>query len=305
MVAHAPGGRTVSPRRSQASVRRAADEELSLDGVEAAAQRVPAILRAAALLEILEAAEGEPVTLSELARRLELPKSSVANLAAALVATGFVRREGPGFALGRRLVELGGAYLSTVDQVQEFLMAAHRLPAASAETIQMSTLVGLEVVYLARHDGIQQLRLGTDVGHRFPANCTATGKAMLALLEPAELRRLLGDGPLPARTPRSITSVERLLAELERARRLGWAIDDEETTEGVVCLAVALPRRPEEEKYALSVTILKSRLDDAYREALIADLRQLASDLARPLEQVSRARQRNVVAFDPVAGRPA
>src|SRR5947209_1523122 len=80
----------------------------------------PAVTRAAAILDALAEQPAAATPLSDLARRLGLPKSSVANICAALVDAGLVRRAGAGFTLGRRLAELGGAYLATVDQVQEF-----------------------------------------------------------------------------------------------------------------------------------------------------------------------------------------
>ena len=83
----------------------------------------PAVSRAARILEVLAESNGEPVGPSELARRLGLPKSSIANICGALADAGLVRRISTGFALGRRLAELGGAYLASVDQVQEFYEA--------------------------------------------------------------------------------------------------------------------------------------------------------------------------------------
>jgi DNA-binding IclR family transcriptional regulator len=66
-------------------------------------------------------------------------------------------------------------------------------------------------------------------------------------------------------------------------------VDDEEANEGIVCLAVALPSSSGGELYGLSVTILKTRLDDYYRDMLVADLQSLASSIAHPLGSVSRA----------------
>ena len=83
----------------------------------------PAVTRAAAILDVLAENAGEAAGPSELARRLGLPKSSIANICGALADAGLVRRVGTGFALGRRLAELGGAYLASVDQVQEFYEA--------------------------------------------------------------------------------------------------------------------------------------------------------------------------------------
>ena len=89
---------------------------------------VPAIGRAAAILDLLADHDGAAVTVSDLARTLHLPKSSTANLCAALVETGLVARRDTGFVLGRKLAELGGRYLSTVDEISQFflLLAALR-----------------------------------------------------------------------------------------------------------------------------------------------------------------------------------
>jgi DNA-binding IclR family transcriptional regulator len=245
----------------------------------------PAVTRAAAIIDALAENPGDPTPLSDLARRLGLPKSSVANICGALVEARLVRRAGAGFMLGRRLAELGGAYLATVDQVQEFYELADQLPVASEETTQMAFLDGLEVTYVARHDGRQPIRLASEIGRRLPASCTALGKAALAALDPADLaERLRGVETLPTLTAKSHRRVADLLDDLDEVRRRGYAIDDEETAEGITCLGVAIPqRRPGDGSYALSVTLLKARADAARREALAADLQRFARLLSNPL----------------------
>jgi IclR family transcriptional regulator, blcABC operon repressor len=245
----------------------------------------PAVSRAATILGVLAERNGEAAGPSELARRLGLPKSSIANICAALTDAGLVRRVGTGFALGRRLAELGAAYLAGIDQVQEFYEASRQLPAGSEETVQFAVLDGLEMTYLARHDGRQPVRLSSGIGRRLPATCTATGKAALASLEDAELeRRLAGITSLPALTRHSHRTVEELRADLREVRRRGYAIDDEETIEGVVCYAVMIPsRQPGEGPAAASITLLKARATAERVPSLIADLRWLAGVLSDPL----------------------
>ena len=102
----------------------------------------PAVTRAALILDVMAESAATPVGPSELARRLGLPKSSIANICGALADAGLVRRIGTGFALGRKLAELGGSYLASVDQVQEFYEVARRLPAASEETVQFAVACG-------------------------------------------------------------------------------------------------------------------------------------------------------------------
>jgi DNA-binding IclR family transcriptional regulator len=251
-----------------------------------AVELVPAIGRAAAILDLLADQDGAAVTISDLARTLHLPKSSTANLCAALAETGFIARREAGFVLGRKLAELGGRYLSTVDEISEFYDLCRQSPILSRETVRASVLDGLDVLYLARHDGKPPLRLTANIGDRFPATCTATGKAMLATLPPDVLRdRLRGVTSLPALTAKSLTSVAALLADLETVRARGWAIDDEETTIGITCFAVPVGPPGAPARFAISVTLLTSRLEhELSRDDLLEELRTVATGMASPLQ---------------------
>ena len=150
---------------------------------------------------------------------------------------------------------------------------------------------GLEMTYLARHDGRQPVRLTSQIGRRLPATVTATGKAALASLDQDDLdRRLAGLWELPVLTPKSIGSVAALRADLTAVRGRGYAMDDEETVEGVVCFGVAIPgRRPGEGPYAASITLLKVRATFERVPMLVEDLHRLARRLSDPLH-VERGR---------------
>jgi DNA-binding IclR family transcriptional regulator len=265
-------------------------EELVGQDVGSGESLAPSVTRAAAILNVLSEDAAVALGPSELARRLGLPKSSIANVCGALADVGLLRRVGTGFALGRRLAELGGAYLMAVDMVQEFYDACQRLPMGSEETVQLAVLDGLEMTYLARHDGRQPVRLTSQIGRRLPATSTATGKAALASLEPRELeRRLAGVTALPASTPKAHRTVDALLADLETVRSRGYSFDDEETIEGVVCFGIAVAeRQPGEGPHAASITLLKARATDDRVPALIADLRTLAQQLSDPLRALDR-----------------
>jgi IclR family transcriptional regulator, blcABC operon repressor len=257
----------------------------------------PAVTRAGAILDLLAENAGAAAGPSELARRLGLPKSSIANICNALADMGLVRRVGTGFALGRKLAELGGAYLASVDLVQEFYEAAQLLPVGSEETVQLAVLDGLEMTYLARHDGRQPVRLTSQIGRRLPATVTATGKAALASLPDDDLEgRLAGAVPLPTLTANSLGTVEALRADLVAVRDRGYSMDDEETVEGVVCFGVMIPgRRPGEGPYAASITLLKARATDERIPLLIDDLHRLADHLSDPLRAARGIRATGVV----------
>ena len=146
-------------------------------------------------------------------------------------------------------------------------------------------LDGLEMTYLAEHRGRQPIHLTSRVGRRLPATVTATGKAALASLDEADLRvRLTRVRALPVLTPRSHATFASLLDDLDQVRARGYAVDDEETVEGVVCFGVMIPaQQPCEGTYAVSVILLKARATEDRVLGLIADLASLRERLSPQL----------------------
>ncbi len=240
----------------------------------------PAVMRAARVLQAIAATAGDPATMSELARELELPKSSTINILAALVETGLVRRVKGGYYLGPTLVDLASAFLRHEDPVQRFREFVPTLSTASHETVQLAMLDGADVIYLARHDGSQPISLTSIVGKRLPASSTALGKVMLSGLQRDSLESLTGAKPLHRLTSRSHASLETLWDDLVATKTRGYAIDDEEAAANVVCLAVAVPGRKGPGIYAVSTTLFKDRLTPALETSLVEDLTMLASYLS-------------------------
>ncbi|WP_017611835.1 IclR family transcriptional regulator [Nocardiopsis salina] len=241
----------------------------------------PAVTRASAILDVLAEQRGRRMGISELARRLGVAKSSVSNICNALVDSGLLRQTPEGFGLGQRLVSHAEAYLASVDIVDEFQDVCRS--ATLDETVQLAVLddLRLEVVYLARRDGRQPVVLVSQIGRSLPATTTATGKAMLAALPADELRgQLERNAPLPQLTPKSITDPVDLERELAAVREQGHAVDDGETAEGLLCIAMAVPgpspRRP---AAAVSLTGLAARYSHRSQDEAIEQLRALTDEL--------------------------
>lgn len=242
--------------------------------------RSPAVTRAVAMLEELARAR-RPVALTDLARSLDLAKSTVANICTALEASHMIRRVDGRWALGYKVVELSQEFLAGTDLVGEFRRGTTALPVAAQETVLLAVLDGIEVVYLARHDGTQPIRLASDIGRRMPAVVTALGKAMLSRLPVPEMEaRLAGLVDLPLLTARSHRSMDALRRDLDATRERGYAVDDEQNTDGVTCVAVALPGESGTPT-AVSATMLTVRVTTELREAVVSDLTALAGQLAR------------------------
>lgn len=245
---------------------------------------VPAVERAVRLLDTL-AASRQPPTLAELARALDLPKSSVHGLLGTLVALGLARRNADGaFLLGAKPLEWADAYVNQSDILRAFAEHADRFAALKAETVMLAVLDGRDVMYLACRQGTRALAVNFRVGGRFPASCTSTGKAMLATLPDAQVRALLGSAPLSKLTRHSVGSVDELLAQLPTCRAEGHAIDDEETAEGMHCLGapVFAARRPEAVA-AVAVSAIKAAVTPSRRAELVAAIRDLAAAMSASL----------------------
>lgn len=245
----------------------------------------PAVTRAAAVLEALSGAPSGRLTLSDLARELGIPKSSTSNLLLALEEARLISRHGSEFSLGRKLVELGAAYLSRLDEVQEFYRFCEQAPTLSGETVRIAMLDGTNVIYLARYEGHPAVRLTSNIGDKMPVSLCAVGKALIARLHDHDIARMFPDDlQLPVMTPASLRTGAELKAQLRTIREQGFAFEDEESTTGVVCLGVAVPTRGAHgSSLGLSVTALKATYSEAQGAAMVAELTELARSLGNPM----------------------
>jgi DNA-binding IclR family transcriptional regulator len=227
----------------------------------------PAVARAGRILSYLAENPGAQ-RLTAIASAIGIAVSSTASICNALEDERLVVRRNGGYVLGPRNVELAQRFLAHLQPIAAFTDVVAEHAVLRGETVQMAMLDGSEMLYVARRDGDQPFLISSAVGKRLPANCTAVGKACLALLPPEE--RLL-PSPLPALTDRSIVDLGVLEADLEQTLARGYAIDDEEASPAVVCLAVAR-QTPRRETYGISATLLKSRLTAELQESISADL---------------------------------
>jgi DNA-binding IclR family transcriptional regulator len=253
------------------------------DEEQAERDPAPAVTRSVKILGLLADAHGHPLALSDIARAIGAAKSSTSNLCVVLEEHGLIQRRDGGFILGRRTVELGGAYIASFDQVREFYRLCLESPVLSHELVQIAVLDGTEVLYLARHEGRAPLRLSASIGDRFPAASTSVGNALLMNLSPEEVaRRFTSPSAFPQRTERSTSTLEQLQAKLALARERGYATDDGEVHPGVYGIAMVIPSRASgEPPLAVGASLVEST--ESHRAATVAALRTLVEQLTNPL----------------------
>jgi DNA-binding IclR family transcriptional regulator len=195
----------------------------------------PAVVRAARVLDALAAASS-PLSLAELARIVDAPKSSLHGLCATLAQLRLITRlENGQMTLGPHIMTWANAFLARSDITREFLAAWDEVDELPEETVTLSVLDGASVVYVACRNGNRPLGVTFRIGMRLPAAYTATGKAMLATFADDEVKQLFkGNWPQPL-TPAGTPNVTALIKELAETRERGYSIDDGEVREGMYC----------------------------------------------------------------------
>lgn len=247
--------------------------------------RVPAVERSVRVLRAIAEA-GRPVSLAELAAQTGLPRSSLHDLLDSLRITGLVDRDrNQEHTLGLLLVELAGSRLANNDLVAEFVHACDRDVALAGRTLVLGILDDDDVMYVATRAGDATLAVNYHIGKRLPAHCTATGKAILGtLLKEQQLDLFAGDRPLRALTPSSITAPEQLVDDLRAGGDRGYAVDDEETAVGMLCVgAPVFPRSGRSAVAAVATSMVKAGLDDDALDRLAEGIVALAHDISAHL----------------------
>jgi len=241
---------------------------------------VPAAENVLRLLTYL-AAHRRPVAASAVARDLGLPRSSVYHLLAVASERGFVvhlpaeRR----YALGPAAFELSGGYAAQQPLARLGRPLVAQLVDRVGHSGHLAVLHGSDVLYLVEERAPHRPSLVSDVGVRLPAHLTASGRAMLAALTPAQ-RRAVVTLPLVARHGEPMTPAE-LRALLTTVRREGYAVEDGEVTPGLASVGVVVLDRTGWPAAALAITYPADAVLD--RPSVATQLTAAAGELTRRL----------------------
>jgi IclR family acetate operon transcriptional repressor len=259
------------------------DLETSGDGASAPLYPIGSVGNA---LKVLLMFKDEPtIRVAQVARELNVARSTAHRLLAMLEHGKFVAQDGvtKAYQAGPVLLDIGLASLAKLDLRT---VARPHLEALRAETQESCALLvaeGNDVVIRDYLEGTRTLRVVEQVGDRSPAHLTAGGKAMLAELTTEELRRRYPQPTLAAKTPHSITSREDLESTLAETRRVGYATNLEESGEGYVGIGAAILHHSGAVVGAISLGLPMSRLKDdlgvVYGETIVRAARQIGADL--------------------------
>lgn len=251
-------------------------------------QYVPALRKGLELLELL--AEQGPLTLAQVERESGLNRTMSYRLLRVMAEMGYIEHDPVRhhYRLGARLLSLGAA---VADRMRFAEVARPLLDAVreeTRETVSLGMLSGNEVVYVGLLEGPRRSTLSAALGGRDHAHSTSLGKAILAYL-PHDTRSLKVASltPLPSLTPRTIVDAALLERELERTRKRGYALEDEENVVGARGVSVPVLDAQGHSFAALGLAGPVDRIDLERAERTAARLWQASRELSRRLNQSS------------------
>jgi len=192
------------------------------------------------------------LTLSEVARRVDLPRATARRSLLTLVQLGYVRENGRLFSLTPRVLELASAYLSASPATTILQPCCEKLAAECGETFSVAALEGENAVMVAYATPRRMYMDAPGIGLRLPAFCSAVGRVLLAGLPDGERERFLARLQPTAITRRTVTDKATLGAILDRVTAEGFAIAEEEAELGFRSLAVPVRRAGGGVAYALN-----------------------------------------------------
>ncbi|GAB3581511.1 IclR family transcriptional regulator [Calidifontibacter terrae] len=242
---------------------------------------VRSLARAFGLLELI-ADEGGSATVSRLSELAGLPLGTAHRMLRTLVDLGYARQEPTKeYSLGPRLVRLGDVATQSIARWAR--PAMQQVVRMTGESVNIAALDGDQIVYLGQvMPSNNSMRMFTEVGRRVLPHTTAVGKAIMARMEPVDVRALLDRTGMAQLTPHTYGDIESFAQELTRTRHRGYALDEQEQEIGVRCVAVAVPAA--QQRLALSMSGPTTRMTDEVIGAAIGPLRQAAGRVAAELE---------------------
>ncbi len=238
-------------------------------------------------LELL--VEKEELSVSQVAAQMGINRSASHRFLATLRELGYAQKNVEGrYQATFKLFELGMKVANRFEIRRLARPYMRELAAAYNETVNLGYLEGSRIVHLDKVESSEILRMDPGIGTAAPAYCTGLGKSILAFLPAEELNAYLDKVNLTAFTPHTITSSDQLRAQLQQIRINGFAVDNEELSLWLRCVAAPITAYGDYPLYAISVSGPTTRMTDEVIGRIAVDLRRLCAQLSASLGQVDQ-----------------
>ena len=237
------------------------------------------VSRTITILEVLSK-KGE-LNLESLAKETDLPKATLLRFLSTLQQLGYVfRDDADRYSLTLRLFSVGSRALSRNDLISKARPYAKKLCSDLGETVHMGILEDNSAVYILKEESSYTLRMYSRVGKVIPLYCTAIGKIFLSEKSPKELDAYLKATVLKPFTVRTIKTKEALIDQLELTKKRGWAIDDHEHEDNIMCIAAPIRDYTRNVIAAISVSWPLFRFNKDEFEKATKEIKSVADELS-------------------------
>ncbi|WAH38055.1 IclR family transcriptional regulator [Alicyclobacillus dauci] len=221
------------------------------------------------------------MSLSELSRNLDIPKSTMFKLLHTMLAEGFLERNAQTgkYRPGRRMQSMSHVILSNSELTQESIPHLRYLAKHTGMVAHLTSYEHGDVVWLTKIQEFCQLQVYSRVGRRVPAYAPASGRAILAHLDSEEVTELM-NREWRALTPKTHTDKESFMAELEHIKASGFSIQCEEVDLGVTSVGVAILDASSRPVAGISVAGYSTSFDERTTQHAYLALKQTAQEIA-------------------------
>ena len=237
-----------------------------------AQKNIQSVVRALTIIEKI--AERNGVGVTELAREMDLSKSTVFGLLKTIEAMGYIfnSEKGGEYHLTYKIKSLANEGIKN-DAIIEFAKPyLEEIAKKYEETLHFVIATENEVFYLEKIESTKSIRVYSGVGSSMPLHCTGVGKSILATRDNSEIYKYSKENGLKQYTEHTITDFDKLIEDINLTRERGYAIDDRENQDELYCLGVSIRNKQGIGMFAISLSLPYFRRTEYNEEEIVKDL---------------------------------
>jgi DNA-binding IclR family transcriptional regulator len=241
------------------------------------------LVKAIKILEVL--ATEKNISLSQATQMTKVSKPAAFRILSTLTRHGYAERvEGTRkYQPGPQLIRLSLLFSARIDIVSIARPYLRKLHAKYGETVNLGVLRGTKILYVDIIEGSHGLRMSAEIGSLDNLHSTALGLAVLSGMSKDQARSLITQSGHVRLTPKTLTNVGDLMAELQRTQKRGYGVDDEYNEHGARCVAAAFKLNDQGSFAAISLSGPTSRINQSKIEEIGRDLKRFASEIQATL----------------------
>ncbi|WHX42677.1 IclR family transcriptional regulator [Mesobacillus sp. AQ2] len=245
---------------------------------------IQSVERALKIMDLFDERERE-LSITEISKRMNLHKSTVHSLLKTLQEQRYISQneENGKYRLGLKLFERGNMVLSDLDLRKVARYHLEKLSSTTNLTVHLVILDGQEGIYIDKVEGSGVTVLYSRIGRRVPVHTSAVGKSLISMKNEAELDQFLENYQYTKQTPKSISSKEELLEEIDHVRSAGYSVDNEENEPGIFCLAVPIKNYSGKVVAGISMSMPAAKVTEEIREQYVGLLKECSTSISKEL----------------------